>query len=78
MLLRIASGVILIPLVIALVWWGPLPLVAASATLVALLALIEFFNLGARLAMRGYRRWTILSVALLFYAQFSQAYVETH
>jgi phosphatidate cytidylyltransferase len=78
MLLRIVSGAILIPLVILLVWWGPLPLVAAAATAVALLALIEFFNLGEHLAMRGYRRWTILCVALLFYAQFSQAYVVTH
>jgi phosphatidate cytidylyltransferase len=78
MLLRIASGVILIPLVIALVWWGQLPLVTGAAAIVALLALNEFFNLGERQAMRAYRRWTFLCVALAFYAQFSQTNLETH
>ena len=68
MLLRIASGAILIPLVIALVWWGPLPLVTAAAAIVALLALIEFLNLGERQAMRAHCRWTFLCGVLAFYA----------
>jgi phosphatidate cytidylyltransferase len=77
MLLRIVTAVVLIPAVVALVWWGPAPLLAAAAAIVALLALHEFFTLGERVGMRAFRNWTMLCAAGLFYAQYSAGMVET-
>jgi|ERR1700733_11773075 phosphatidate cytidylyltransferase len=77
MLLRILTAVVLIPVVVALVWWGPPGLIAALAGIVAILALIELFNLANRVGLRPYQKWTIVSVAGLFYAQYSQGFVET-
>jgi phosphatidate cytidylyltransferase len=78
MVLRILTAVVLIPIVVALVWWGPPALFAALAGIVAILALVEFFELGNRVGLRAYQKWTIACVAGLFYAQFSQGFVETH
>jgi phosphatidate cytidylyltransferase len=78
MVLRILTAVVLIPIVVALVWWGPSALLAALAGIVAILALVEFFELGNRVGLRAYQKWTIACVAGLFYAQFSQGFVETH
>jgi phosphatidate cytidylyltransferase len=77
MLLRILTAVVLIPIVVALVWWGPPALLAALAGIVAILALIEFFDLANRVGLRAYQKWAIVCVAGLFYAQYSQGYVET-
>jgi len=78
MLTRILTGVILIPLVIALVWWGPPVLLAAVAAAIALVALFEFFNLGERMGMRAFRYWTMACAAGIFYAQYAAGLVETH
>jgi len=78
MLLRILTAIVLIPIVVALVWWGPPAVLAALAAIVAILALVEFFELGNRVGMRAYQKWTLLCVAGLFYAQYSQGLVETH
>ena len=78
MLLRIATGLILIPLVAALVWWGPPEAVAAVAGAIALMALWEFFTLGEREGLPGFRKWTMLCAAGIFYAQYARATVETH
>ena len=51
MLLRVGTALVLIPLVVVLVWWGPPELVAAVAGLVAIAALIEFFSLGERVGL---------------------------
>jgi len=77
MLLRILTAIVLIPIVVALVWWGPPALLAAIAAGVAVLALIEFFNLGERVGLQAYRKWTIACTIGIFYAQFSQGLVET-
>lgn len=77
MLLRIFTALVLIPIVVALVWWGPAWLLAAVAALVAILALFEFFDLGERIAMRPFRKWTIVCATGLFYAQYSLGLVET-
>ena len=77
MLLRILTAAVLIPIVVALVWWGPPALLAALAGVVAILALIEFFDLANRVGLRAYQKWTIVCVAGLFNAQYSQGYVET-
>jgi phosphatidate cytidylyltransferase len=78
MLLRIFTALVLIPIVVALVWWGPAWLLAAVAALIAIVALLEFFDLGERIAMRPFRKWTIICAAGLFYAQYSLGQVETH
>ena len=77
MLLRIFTALVLIPIVVALVWWGPSWLLAAVAALIAIVALLEFFDLGERIAMRPFRKWTIVCAAGLFYAQYSLGLVET-
>jgi phosphatidate cytidylyltransferase len=66
--LRVLTASILIPLVVAAIWWGPTWLVAVLAGLVALAALVEFFDIGARLGFQAYRFWTCLA-ALAIVAQ---------
>jgi phosphatidate cytidylyltransferase len=78
MLLRILTSAVLIPLVVALVWWGSAAATAAAAALVIILALVEFFELGSRLGLRAFYKWTIFSAALIFYSQYSVGMVETH
>ena len=53
--MRIATAAVLIPVVVAVVWWGSTGLVTALAGLVTLLALHEFFALGERIGLHGYR-----------------------
>ncbi|MFZ3214909.1 MAG: phosphatidate cytidylyltransferase [Candidatus Acidiferrales bacterium] len=77
MLLRLATAAVLIPIVVALVWWGPPAVIAGLATLVCILALLEFLNLGERVGMRGFKIWTFFCAALIFYAQFSLGRIET-
>jgi phosphatidate cytidylyltransferase len=63
---RVLTAAVLIPVVVVIVLWGTTPLVAALAALVLLLALLEFFALGERIGLRGYRFWTALcSLGLL-------------
>jgi phosphatidate cytidylyltransferase len=78
MLARILTAAVLIPLVLALVWWGPPALLAACAAVVAVLALIEFFNLAERMGLRAFRYWALACAAGIFYAQYSAGFVETH
>ncbi len=76
MLLRILTAAVLIPAVVALVWWGPPVLVAGVAAIVALVALQEFFTLGERVGMRAFRNWTLLCAAGLFFAHYAAGMVE--
>jgi phosphatidate cytidylyltransferase len=78
MLLRILTAAVLIPVVVALVWWGPAALLAGIAALVAILALFEFFNLGGRMGLRAFRYWTFACAAGIFYAQYSTGLIEVH
>lgn len=78
MLLRIATAVVLIPVVVALVWWGPPELLAAAAAAVALAALWEFFSLGERVGLPGFRKWTMACAAGIFLAQYAAGDVATH
>lgn len=78
MLRRILTALVLIPVVVALVWWGPAWLLAAIAASIVILALVEFFDLGERVGMRAFRKWTFVCSTALFYAQYSQGLVETH
>jgi phosphatidate cytidylyltransferase len=78
MLLRLATAAVLIPVVVALVWWAPAIVLAGIAALVAILALVEFLNLGDRIGLRGFKLWTYFCTVLIFYAQFSLGRIETH
>ena len=78
MLVRILTALVLIPVVVILVWWAPPAILTVAATLVAILALFEFFDLGERIGLHGFRKWTIVCTAALFYAQHSLGLIETH
>jgi phosphatidate cytidylyltransferase len=77
MLLRLATAAVLIPSVVALVWWAPAIILAGIAAVVATLALVEFLNLGDRIGLRGFKLWTYFCTVLIFYAQFSLGRIET-
>ncbi|MCL4522423.1 MAG: phosphatidate cytidylyltransferase [Acidobacteria bacterium] len=57
---RVLTAVVLIPLVVWLVLWGPTWLVAIVVAGIILLALHEFFALGAKIRMPGYPLFTML------------------
>ena len=76
MLLRIATAAVLIPIVVALVWWGPPALLAALAGLIALLALSELFDLGDKIGLRAFKKWTFFSAALVFYSQYRDSFFQ--
>ena len=67
---------ILIPLVVAVVLWAPTAVITALATLVALLALVEFFALGARLNLLAYGVWTCICAAGIFWQQWAARLTE--
>lgn len=75
---RVLTAAVLIPAVAALVWWGPTGLVAALGGLVAVLALLEFFSLGARLNLRAYRWWTSVCALGIFFQQWSARTAQTY
>ena len=75
---RVLTAAILIPAVVALVWWGPPSVIAAMGALVALLALLEFFSLGERLNLHAYRAWTGICALGIFYQQWAATTAETH
>src|SRR5215467_6768853 len=78
---RVATAVVLIPLVVGLVLWGPTAVVAIATALVTLLALFEYFVLGEAIGHRAYRFWTATCALVLIYAQWrgvsQHAYVLT-
>ncbi len=77
MLLRILTAAVLIPMVVALVWFAPPAALAVVAAVVAILALHEFFDLGGRQGVAGFEKWTMACSAALFYAQYSLGLLET-
>jgi phosphatidate cytidylyltransferase len=77
MLLRIVTAAVLIPVVVALVWWGPPEALAAVAAGIALAAMWEFFSLGERVGMPGFRKWTMVCAVGIFWAQYLAAEFQT-
>jgi phosphatidate cytidylyltransferase len=75
---RFLTALVLIPIVVGVVWWGPSYLVAGLAALVLLPALYEFFRLGAQIGLPGYWRWTTICSLLLLYTQWAAGQVERH
>ncbi|MGC2507723.1 MAG: phosphatidate cytidylyltransferase, partial [Candidatus Acidiferrales bacterium] len=78
MLVRILTALVLIPVVVILVWWAPPAILTVAAAIVAVIALVEFFDLGERIGLHAFRKWAIFCTAALFYAQHSLGLVETH
>jgi phosphatidate cytidylyltransferase len=70
---RVATAVVLIPLVVGLVLAAPTALVAAVLALVILLAIFEYFSLGEAIGHRAYRLWTAFCAMLLVYVQYLAA-----
>jgi phosphatidate cytidylyltransferase len=68
---RVATAAILIPAVIAAIWWAPTWLVAALAAIVAVFALREFFALGERMGFRAYGVWVCLTALGIFAQQWN-------
>src|SRR6185437_11796594 len=77
MLVRIITASFLIPIVVAIVWWGSIELLASAAAAVAILALAEFFGLGERLGYHAFAKWTGVCTAAIFYAQYSAGQMES-
>ena len=66
---RVATAVVLIPVVVALVLWASTAVVTIAIALVTLLALFEYFALGAAIGHRAYRFWTATCALVLIYSQ---------
>jgi phosphatidate cytidylyltransferase len=69
---RVATAVVLIPGVVALILKGSTALVALGLALVLLLALFEFFNLGDAIGHRAYKFWTAACAIAIVYVQWLQ------
>jgi phosphatidate cytidylyltransferase len=63
---RVATAVVLIPLVLLLVLRAPVPLLALVVAAVAVLAVREFLQIAARYAVQPFVRPTCVYVVLLF------------
>jgi phosphatidate cytidylyltransferase len=61
--LRVLTAAILIPIVVAAIWWAPTWLIAIVSASVAIAAMLEFFSIAARLGFQAYRLWTCLAAA---------------
>jgi len=69
---RIATAVVLIPGVVALILKGSTAVVAVALALVILLALFEFFALGDAIGHRAYKLWTATCALGIVYVQWLQ------
>ncbi|HEV7968504.1 MAG TPA: phosphatidate cytidylyltransferase [Candidatus Acidoferrales bacterium] len=61
--MRVLTALILIPLVVAAIWWGPTWLIAVLAAFVAIGAMLEFFSIVSRQGAPAYRLWSCLAAA---------------
>ena len=75
---RVATAVVLIPIVVGLVLFVSTGWVSVVLALVILLALFEYFSLGDAIGQRAYRFWTASCALILVYVQWVQAVVPTY
>jgi phosphatidate cytidylyltransferase len=75
---RVATAVVLIPMVVGLVLWGSTAWVALALALIILLGLFEYFSLGDAIGHRAYRFWTAICALLLVYVQWVSAIAPTY
>lgn len=77
---RVATAAVLIPFVVGLVLWGSTAVIALATALVTVMALFEYFALGAAIGHRAYRFWTVTCALVLIYSQWrgrtEHGYVE--
>jgi len=70
---RVATAIVLIPGVVALVSAAPTSWLAIVLALIILLALFEYFALGDAIGHRAYRLWTASCACLLVFVQYLAA-----
>jgi phosphatidate cytidylyltransferase len=75
---RVATAVVLIPGVVALVLWGSTGALALGVALIILVALFEFFALGNAIGHRAYRFWTATCALGLVYVQWLAAIAPSY
>lgn len=68
LLKRVATAVVLIPIVLGLVLWAPVPLLAGVAGAVGLLTVAEFLKLSKAYQVRPFRKPTYVYFAIFFLA----------
>ena len=66
---RVATALVLIPVVVGLVLFTPTWVVAIATAVVTVLALWEYFSLGEAIGHRAYRVWTVSCALLLSLVQ---------
>jgi phosphatidate cytidylyltransferase len=66
---RVATALVLIPVVVGLVLFTPTWAVAIATAVIAVLALWEYFALGEAIGHRAYRVWTAFCAVLIIAAQ---------
>jgi phosphatidate cytidylyltransferase len=71
--LRVVTAAVLIPLVVAAIWWGPNWLIAVFAAVVGIAAMLEFFSISAQAGAHAYKLWTCLAAAGIFAQQWYAA-----
>lgn len=74
---RVATAAVMVPAVVAAVWFGPTWLVAVLLGGIIVLALYEFFKLAEAAGLRGYPRWTGVCAAWIVFEQWSMTTVES-
>jgi phosphatidate cytidylyltransferase len=67
---RVLTAAILIPVVVAAIWWGPNWLVALMTAAVSIIALHEFLSIAAHVNLPSYRLWTYVAAAGIIAQQF--------
>lgn len=75
---RVATAAVLIPVVVALVLFAPTSVIALALALITLLALFEYFALGAAIGHRAYRFWTASCALILIYLQWLATREQVH
>ena len=71
---RVATALVLIPVVVGLVLFTPTWVVAIATAAITVLALWEYFALGESIGHRAYRVWTIVCAGLLLVVQLLNNY----
>src|SRR6266849_2046949 len=66
---RVATAVVLIPLVVGIVLFTSTAVVAIATAVITVLALWEYFALGEAIGHRAYRVWTIVCALYLVLQQ---------
>jgi phosphatidate cytidylyltransferase len=71
---RVATALVLIPVVVGLVLFTPTWAVAVATAVITVLALWEYFALGEAIGHRAYRIWAIVCSVLFIYSQWLASY----